>query len=90
MLLPVGALMSWFRSCTVRIPYATLFTPFFMMWTHPMSENRLELYAEAFARHEERFTAEMERVHKWRAALTEAANLSGWDLQSLANGYDIF
>jgi hypothetical protein len=46
-------------------------------------------FAEAFARHEERFTAEMERVHKWRAALTEAANLSGWDLQSVANGYDI-
>ena len=47
-------------------------------------------FAGAFTRHEERFTAEMERVQKWRAALTEAANLSGWDLQSLANGYDIF
>ncbi len=46
-------------------------------------------FAEAFARHEERFAAEMERVHKWRGALTEAANLSGWDLQSLENGYDI-
>uniref|UniRef100_A0A2N9IXH9 TIR domain-containing protein n=1 Tax=Fagus sylvatica TaxID=28930 RepID=A0A2N9IXH9_FAGSY len=44
-------------------------------------------FAEAFARHEERFTAEMERVNKWRAALTEAANLSGWDLQSVANGF---
>ena len=46
-------------------------------------------FAGAFTRHEERFTAEMEKVQKWRAALTEAANLSGWDLQSLANGYDI-
>uniref|UniRef100_A0A2N9HHX6 TIR domain-containing protein n=1 Tax=Fagus sylvatica TaxID=28930 RepID=A0A2N9HHX6_FAGSY len=43
-------------------------------------------FAGAFTRHEERFTAEMEKVQKWRAALTEAANLSGWDLQSLANG----
>ena len=43
--------------------------------------------AEAFARHEEQFQAEMERVHKWRAALTEAANYSGWDLQNMANGY---
>ena len=46
-------------------------------------------FAGAFTRHEERFTAEMEKVQKWRAALIEAANLSGWDLQSLANGYDI-
>jgi len=44
-------------------------------------------FAEAFARHEDRFQSEMERVHKWRAALTEAANYSGWDLQNIANGY---
>lgn len=47
-------------------------------------------FAEAFARHEERFRAEMERLQKWRAALTEAANFSGWDLQNLANGYRLF
>jgi hypothetical protein len=46
-------------------------------------------FAEAFARHEDRFQAEMDRVHKWRAALTEAANHSGWDLQDVANGYYI-
>jgi hypothetical protein len=46
--------------------------------------------AEAFARHEDRFQAEMERVHRWRAALTEAADYSGWDLQNVANGYYIF
>jgi hypothetical protein len=46
-------------------------------------------FAEAFAGHEDRFKAEMERVHKWRAALTEAANYSGWDIQDIANGYYI-
>ncbi|KAM7462111.1 hypothetical protein LguiA_030232 [Lonicera macranthoides] len=28
------------------------------------------------------------QIKKWRAALTEAANLSGWDLQNVANGYE--
>ncbi|XP_059434492.1 TMV resistance protein N-like [Corylus avellana] len=46
-------------------------------------------FAEAFAGHADRFQAEMERVHKWRTALTEAANISGWDLQDVANGYYI-
>jgi hypothetical protein len=46
-------------------------------------------FAEAFAGHEDRFQAEMERVHKWRATLTEAANYSGWDIQNIANGYYI-
>ncbi|XP_035541451.1 disease resistance protein RUN1-like [Juglans regia] len=45
-------------------------------------------FAEAFIRHEERFRMDMERVQRWRAALTEAANCSGWDLLSVANGYE--
>jgi hypothetical protein len=44
-------------------------------------------YADAFARHGERFNGETDRVIKWRGALTEAANLSGWSLQDLRNGY---
>jgi hypothetical protein len=44
-------------------------------------------FAEAFFKHEEQFQAEMERVRKWRASLTEAANYSGWDIQNVANGY---
>ncbi|KAM7466186.1 hypothetical protein LguiB_013748 [Lonicera macranthoides] len=28
------------------------------------------------------------QIKKWRAALTEAANLSGWDLQNVANGHE--
>nr|XP_048322653.1 disease resistance protein Roq1-like [Ziziphus jujuba var. spinosa] len=36
-------------------------------------------YAVAFTKLEERFQNRMNKVHQWRAALTEAANLSGWD-----------
>lgn len=47
-------------------------------------------FADAFAKHEKRFQAEMERLQQWRAALAEAANLSCWDLQDMANGYFLF
>ncbi|XP_059652482.1 TMV resistance protein N-like isoform X2 [Cornus florida] len=42
-------------------------------------------YAEAFASHEKRF--DLESVKKWRLALVEAANMSGYVLQNEANGY---
>ncbi|KAI8522793.1 hypothetical protein RHMOL_Rhmol13G0024100 [Rhododendron molle] len=43
--------------------------------------------AEAFAKHEERLKeGSGGRVEKWRQALTEVANLSGWDLPKVANG----
>ncbi|KAJ6978184.1 disease resistance protein RUN1-like isoform X2 [Populus alba x Populus x berolinensis] len=45
-------------------------------------------FAEAFDRHEERFKERMEKVQKWRKALVEAANLSGLDLHSVANGHE--
>ncbi|XP_065634102.1 disease resistance protein RPV1-like [Quercus suber] len=44
--------------------------------------NQREIYAEAFKKHEERFEdSDKEDVRIWKAALTEVANLSGWDLQ---------
>ncbi|XP_034674377.1 disease resistance protein RPV1-like [Vitis riparia] len=36
-------------------------------------------FAQAFAKHEEVYKEQMEKVIKWRVALTEAANISGWD-----------
>ncbi|ONH90093.1 hypothetical protein PRUPE_8G034900 [Prunus persica] len=36
-------------------------------------------FACAFAKHEERFREDRERVKSWRTALTEVANLSGFD-----------
>ncbi|KAI4356902.1 hypothetical protein L6164_000885 [Bauhinia variegata] len=42
-------------------------------------------YAEAMAKHEERFKSEMERVKGWRSALKEVANLSRWTFKT---GYE--
>ncbi|KAJ7975477.1 TMV resistance protein N-like [Quillaja saponaria] len=42
-------------------------------------------YKEALAKHEERFKDNMEKIQKWRSALYEAANLSGWHFE---NGYE--
>uniref|UniRef100_A0A6N2MNS9 TIR domain-containing protein n=1 Tax=Salix viminalis TaxID=40686 RepID=A0A6N2MNS9_SALVM len=43
-------------------------------------------YAKAFDEHEEHFKGEMEKVNRWREALTQAANLSGWGLNNETNG----
>ena len=48
-------------------------------------------YAEAaFTKHEERFKDKMEIIKNWKDALTEAANLSGWELRNMTNRYLIF
>ncbi|KAL9325415.1 hypothetical protein ACSQ67_006060 [Phaseolus vulgaris] len=36
-------------------------------------------YAHAFELHQKRFLADINRVQTWRLALTEVANISGWD-----------
>ncbi|KAJ4716798.1 TIR-NBS-LRR disease resistance protein [Melia azedarach] len=48
--------------------------------------NQTGLFAEAFTKHESRF--KFERVERWRKALTEAANLSGWDLHEASKGHE--
>ncbi|XWS35192.1 hypothetical protein CRYUN_Cryun21dG0105000 [Craigia yunnanensis] len=45
-------------------------------------------YTKAFAVHEERSDADIKMIKRWRAALSEAADLSGWDQQSVANGHE--
>jgi len=45
-------------------------------------------FAEAFVKHEERFEENL--VKEWRKALEEAGNLSGWNLNDMANGYAFF
>ncbi|GJX70659.1 NB-ARC domains-containing protein [Tanacetum coccineum] len=42
-------------------------------------------YAKAFAKHG---LSNRTEVDKWREALSMAANLSGWDLQDMTNGYE--
>ncbi|MCI46090.1 TIR-NBS-LRR resistance protein, partial [Trifolium medium] len=38
-------------------------------------------YAEHLAKHEERFQHDSEMVQKWREALRQVANYSGWDMR---------
>ena len=38
-------------------------------------------YAQAFDEHEVRFQENIEKVHTWRVALKDVANLSGWSLK---------
>ncbi|KAM7466195.1 hypothetical protein LguiB_013757 [Lonicera macranthoides] len=45
-------------------------------------------FEEAFAGYENKKGGFAADINKWRAALTEAANLSGWDLQNVANGHE--
>ncbi|XP_059665379.1 disease resistance protein RUN1-like [Cornus florida] len=45
-------------------------------------------FGEAFAKHEETFGEDKEKVQRWRTTLVEAANLSGWDLNNIANGHE--
>ncbi|GJU01215.1 NB-ARC domains-containing protein [Tanacetum coccineum] len=42
-------------------------------------------YAEAFSNHK---VSNKTEVDKWREALSKAANLSGWDLQDMTNGFE--
>ncbi|KAF5479000.1 hypothetical protein F2P56_005514 [Juglans regia] len=50
--------------------------------------NQTGTFADAFARHEELFQNDMERVEGWRAALREAASRKGWDIEQAENGYE--
>ncbi|XP_031121032.1 TMV resistance protein N-like [Ipomoea triloba] len=43
-------------------------------------------FGDSLIQHRERFGDQ--RVDEWKAALTTVANLSGWDLQIMANGYE--
>lgn len=39
-------------------------------------------FGEAFVNHEQRFKDNQDKVQRWRAALTDVANLSGWHLEN--------
>ncbi|KAK1387835.1 hypothetical protein POM88_016013 [Heracleum sosnowskyi] len=51
--------------------------------------HRTESFSDAFESHEKRYASNLDKVDKWKAALTEVANLSGYDLQNDADGYEI-
>ena len=72
--------------CKNTIDHANLLPIFYHVDPSDV-RNQTGTFAEAFTRHEKQFQTSMERVQSWRAALTEAANCSGWDLESVAKGY---
>ncbi|XP_059461808.1 disease resistance protein RUN1-like [Corylus avellana] len=45
-------------------------------------------FAKAFAKHEEHYLLDMDKVLKWRRALCDVANLSGWNLRKTADGHE--
>ena len=47
-------------------------------------------FGKAFARLEKKFKEKMERVQKWKQALTVVANISGWDARNRSSFYIIF
>jgi hypothetical protein len=49
-------------------------------------KNQTGSFAKAFTKHEECYLSDMGKVLRWRKALREAANLSGWDLQRTVDG----
>ncbi|KAF5479001.1 hypothetical protein F2P56_005515 [Juglans regia] len=50
--------------------------------------NQTGTFADAFARHEELYQNDMERVKRWREALRKAASRKGWDIEQVENGYE--
>ena len=40
--------------------------------------NQNEMFGEAFTKHEDKFKDNKKKVQRWRAALKEASNISGW------------
>ncbi|KAJ8747900.1 hypothetical protein K2173_012790 [Erythroxylum novogranatense] len=47
-------------------------------------EKQTGTYGNAFAQHEQDFRDNIDRVDRWREAVTRVANVSGWDLQNRA------
>ncbi|WJX36737.1 nascent polypeptide-associated complex beta subunit [Trifolium repens] len=58
-----------------------LFLPVFYDVNPSHVRNITGTYAEAFVKHDVRFAEEKEKVQKWRDALRQAANISGWHFE---------
>ncbi|XP_059438589.1 disease resistance protein RUN1-like [Corylus avellana] len=50
--------------------------------------NQTGSFAKAFTKYEEHYMLDMDKVLKWRRALREAANLSGWNLKKTTDGHE--
>ena len=65
--------------------------PVFYMVDPSEVRNQKGKFGKALAKHEESFKYDMNKVQRWRAALNEAGNLSGWHFKNeyVFNHYSI-
>ncbi|KAJ4713864.1 TMV resistance protein N-like [Melia azedarach] len=56
--------------------------PIFYNVEPTMVRKQIGSFQEAFAKHEEAFGEDIERVKKWRDALKDVANIAGWELKN--------
>ena len=55
------------------------------MWSHPMYDIKRGSYEEAFCQHQKHFDEEI--VQGWKEALREVAQMKGWELKKVTNGW---
>ena len=65
--------------CRGREMYSQIVIPVFHGINPSDVRKQTGTFRDAFAKHEQVFGDKSEKLQRWRAALTEAANLSGWD-----------
>ncbi|KAM7462128.1 hypothetical protein LguiA_030249 [Lonicera macranthoides] len=88
MLLLAGASTSWLRYSNVRTREGNWFFLYSTTLIHLTFVNRRGSLQKLLQDMKKRKRWKDLVIKKWRAALTEAANLSGWDLQNVANGHE--
>ncbi|KAG4177284.1 hypothetical protein ERO13_A11G301500v2 [Gossypium hirsutum] len=59
--------------------------PIFYNVDHSDLRKQKEKVEEAFAKHEERYKEDRDKIQRWRNALTQVANIKGWHLNNRAN-----
>ena len=55
--------------------------PIFYDVDQSIVRKQMDTFAQAFAKHDECFKDNIEKVQSWRIALREVANLKGWHVQ---------
>ncbi|KAG4403111.1 hypothetical protein AAZX31_01G032000 [Glycine max] len=61
--------------------YGRVVIPVFYKVDPSIVRHQRETYAEEFVKYKHRFADNIDKVHAWKAALTEAAEIAGWDSQ---------
>ena len=73
--------------CKNTSDHQQMIFPIFYDVEPTMVRKQTASFQEAFLKHEEAFRENIEKVQKWRDALTEVANISGWQLKDRYHSY---